>query len=413
VIRPARLDDRHQIRQLIIEMGGHDAIADSVEPLRVFGEVLTQADSRALVAERDGAIVGYAEIHALAATIEDRREARLVALCVSENARRSGVGAELIAEVERAASTLGCSAIVLESSSWRDDAHAFYRERGFSEKTTARRFVREVPARRGSLEDRFIAACGVAASAVKAAITDLDGRDAIGYGADGAPTEAADRAAEEAALEALIPLGVPIVSEEAGLVGNQSVDPDQPWISLDPLDGSRNFVAGYPPYAIAIGLIRSGSPLAGFVCELDAGHRWWAIAGEGAYRDGRRIRRRIRSSLAATPSPIASDPVIPRFEEFARVRISGSSTIDLCRVAEGSLGAFVTFQRPVIHVHDLAGPMAVILESGAVVQDASGATPVLVPDPVQTFDFVAAANAALASELILAHAPLSTDPVRR
>jgi len=409
MIRPARAQDRADILRLILEMGGHDAVASHPDPLKALGEALTSADTRNLVAERDGVIVGYAEMHAFVATLDDRREARLVALCVAESARRSGVAKELIAEVEREAHLLGCAVIALDSSAWRDDAHAFYRDQDFEEKAIARRFFRPLAERKGSLEERFLAACGAAASAVKAAIVDLNGLEAIGLGADGAPTEAADRAAEDAALEALFPLGLPIVSEEAGLVGADRVDPDQPWISLDPLDGSRNFVAGYPPYAIAIGLVRSGKPLAGFVCDLDSGHRWWAIAGQGAYRDGRRVRRRVSSTLIATPSPLASEPSIPRFDEFERIRIAGSSTVDLCRVADGALGAFVSLSRPVIHTHDLAGPMPIITESGGVVHDWSGNAPVLVPDPEVTFDIVAASNAALASQLLMAHAPLPAD----
>ncbi len=409
MIRPARAQDRDDILRLIVEMGGHEATASHPEPLKALGEALTSADTRTFVAERDGAIVGYAEMHAFVATLDDRREARLVALCVAESARRSGVGRALIAEVEREAQVLGCAVIALDSSAWRDDAHIFYRDQGFDEKAIARRFFRPLSERKGSLEDRFLAACGAAASAVKAAIVDLNGLDSIGLGADGSPTEAADRAAEEAALEALFPLGVPIVSEEAGLIGADRVDPHKPWISLDPLDGSRNFIAGYPPYAISIGLIQSGKPLAGFVCDLDSGHRWWAIVGEGAYRDGRRVRRRRASTLVATPSPLASEPSIPRFDEFERIRISGSSTIDMCRVADGALGAFVSLSRPVIHVHDLAGPMPIITESGGVVHDSSGVPPVLVPDPVVTFDIVAASNAALASQLLMAHGPLSAD----
>lgn len=393
VIRPARLPDRDEILRLIIEMQGHEAIGFHDDPLRVLGEVLACADSRAFVAERNNAIVGYAEIHAHVASADDRREARLTALAIDSSARRTGVGTALLAEAELAAGMLGCNAIVLDSSLWRDDAHAFYRKHGFSEKVQARRFVRSIAPSQGSLETRFLAAAGQAASAVRAAIHGLGHVEAVGFGADGAPTEAADRAAEEAALAELLPLGLPIVSEEAGLVGAERVDPDGLWISLDPLDGSRNFVAGYPPYAVAIGLIEGGRARAGFVCDLDGGHRWWAIANQGAWRNGHHLRHRTASRLVGVPSPFAREPDLPRFENYARLRISGSSTVDLCRVAEGSLAGFVTLGRPVIHVHDLAAPLVIILESTATVLDkTTGEIPVLVPDPKPTYEIVAAAN---------------------
>ena len=382
-------------------MGGHESVGESAEPLRVLGEVLTSPESRAFVAERehDDRIVGYAEIHAHVTSSDDRRDARLTVLAIAPEERRSGLGAALIAEAENAARMLGCTTIVLDSSNWREDAHAFYLKQGFSEKAQARRFFRPIPPRDGSLEERFLFACGNAASAVKAAIAGMDRVEAVGLGADGAPTEAADRAAENAALNVLLPLGLPIVSEEAGLVGADSVDESAPWISLDPLDGSRNFVSGYPPYAIAIGLVENGRVRAGFVCDLSTGHRWWAANGN-AWRDGRRLRHRDTSRLVAIPSPIAATPVISPFEGFSRVRIAGSSTIELCRVAEGSAGAFVSLSRPVIHAHDLAGPLAIILEAGAMLIDGAGEIPVIVPDPARTYEVVAASSLALARSLL-------------
>ena len=399
------LADREAILRLIVDMGGHETIAQHDDALGVLGEVFGEASSRAFVAEREGQIVGYAELHAYIATADDRRDGRLTALAIDPSARRSGVGTALLAEVERAARLLGCEAIVLDSSVWRDDAHAFYRKNGFSEKAHARRFVRAVAPHDGSLVERFLFVAGQAASAVRAAIHGLAEIQAVGFGADGAPTEAADRAAEEAALEKLLTLGLPIVSEEAGLVGADRIDSSGTWITLDPLDGSRNFVAGYPPYAIAIALVEDGRARAGFVCDLDAGHRWWAVAQLGAWRDGRVLHRRSNSSLIGMPSPLASNPDLPAFEDYARVRISGSSTIDLCRVAEGSLGAFVSLSRPVIHAHDLAGPLVIIQEAGGVVLDASGEVPVIVPDPERTYEIVAAANRIAAQELFSSAAP--------
>jgi 3'(2'), 5'-bisphosphate nucleotidase len=400
VIRPARWSDRAQILRLILAMGGHEGVARGADPLRALGEILTQAESRALVAERDGRVVGFADVHARVASADDRREAWLGALCVAEDARRSGVAGALIAAAEREARLLGCATLVLESSEWRAEAHAFYRALGFAEKAAARRFVRDVSLPGGTLEERFLAAAAEAASAVKAAIVELGRRAPVGIGADGAQTEAADRAAETAALGVLLPLGLPVVSEEAGLVGADSIDPSTPWISLDPLDGSRNFVAGYPYYAISMGLVVDGRPRAGMVVDLDGGHRWWALAGAGAWRDGRPIRARA-SALIGVPSPPAGAGAFARFDGYARIRISGSSALDLCCVADGSLGAFVSLERPVVHVHDLAGALPVILEAGGAVLDRDGELPELAPDPAACRYFAAAADRASAEALLL------------
>lgn len=379
-------------------MGGHDDVAANADPLRHLATLLRRSDARVVVALTGGRVAGFAEIQARPTSIGDAYEAWLGALAVAPDLRGRGIGSALLAAVDDAARELGCSRIELESSEWREEAHAFYRERGYDERTPARRFRRQVPERRhASLEERFLDAAARAATAVASAIVDLGALEAVGMGADGAPTEAGDRAAERAALEALAPLGIPIVSEERGLIG-ETPRAGEAWIALDPLDGSRNFRAGYPPYATAMGLVRDGRPLAGFVCELVSGRRWSARSGGGAFADGRAVWAR-RGTLLGLPSPTRDRDVTRPPAGVQRIRVSGSTSIDLCRVADGSLGAFAALERGVVHVHDLAGPLAILIEAGATVIDKSGAVPLLMPDPKAVFYLVAAADADLAHEL--------------
>ena len=397
VVRPASWDDRAAILALTLEMGGHDDVAQHDDPMRRLGAALGRPDTRVLVAQRDGAIVGYAEVQARASSVSDRIEAWLGALAVAPTARRSGIGEALIGAVEREATLLGCDAIVLESSHWRDDAHAFYRERGFTERAPAARFVRAIArsAECEPIEDRFLAAAARAASAVASAVAGLRDATPVGMGADGAATEAADAAAEAAALHELATVGCAIVSEERGLVGTLPAGGDY-WIALDPLDGSRNFRAGYPPYAMAAGLVRDGRPVAGYVADLTSGRRWWA-ARDVAFVDGRVARTR-RTPLGIVPSPESASVPIPAVAGVARVRASGSTAIDLCRVADGSAAVFVAVARAVAHAHDLAGAMAVVTAAGGTVLDEDGAPPCLAPDPARTYRIVAAADAELALE---------------
>jgi 3'(2'), 5'-bisphosphate nucleotidase len=383
---------------LTLAMGGHDDVAANSDPLRHLATLLRRSDARVVVAEVDGFVAGFAEVQARPTSIGDAYEAWLGALAVADGFRGRGIGSALLGAVDDAARELGCSRIELESSEWRDEAHAFYRERGYDERTAARRFRRQVPERRhASLEERFLDAAARAATAVASAIVDLATLDAVGMGADGAPTEAGDRAAERAAVEALAPLGVPIVSEERGLIGAVPQAGDA-WIALDPLDGSRNFRAGYPPYATAIGLVRDGRPLAGFVCELVSGRRWSARVGAGAFADGRAIAAK-RGTLLGLPSPTRERDLPRPPGGVQRIRVSGSTSIDLCRVADGSLGAFVALERGVVHVHDLAGPLAILVEAGAAVVDRAGNVPLLKPDPAEVFHIVAAADAEFADAL--------------
>jgi fructose-1,6-bisphosphatase/inositol monophosphatase family enzyme/ribosomal protein S18 acetylase RimI-like enzyme len=227
---------------------------------------------------------------------------------------------------------------------------------------------------------RFLQAAAHAAQAAADAVTGLQGAEPVGVGADGAPTEAADRAAENAALDHLLPLGFPVLSEEAGLVHGPV---DDAWIALDPLDGSRNFRAGLAPYATSIGLIRDGRPVAGFVLDHTTGRHWSGVADEP-------VKRRGGSRMIAVPSPDL--PATLDYPGFGRVRISGSTAIDLCRVADGTLAAFDARHRDVVHVHDLAGPLAVLTAAGAFVRTLDGDEPVLRPDAAYCQRLVAAGS---------------------
>ncbi len=395
--RAARREDRAAIVALIGAMGGHGDILERSDPLAVLRHVTASPCSRALVAERDGALVGVAVVTALTTALYDRREAWLEVMAVAPDARRSGVGAALLAAVEREALVLGCTALTLESSMWRDGAHAFYHGQEFAEIAPARRFVRAIDAARTTVQEQFLAAAGRAATGVMHAIAGLERDPDAGRGADGAPTTAADAAAEDAILVALGGLSIPIVSEEAGILGGP-LQPGGLWVCVDPLDGTRNFRAGFPAYATSMALVSGSRPIAAFVGDLVTGRRYHACEGQGAFRDGMRVSAR-RGPLVGAPSPepgVAPPPVPPGAE---RVRMSGSTVSDFVRVADGSLAAFVALDRAVTHVHDLAAAYLLVREAGGVVFDADGDEPKLVPNPKATYRVVAAADADLAYQL--------------
>jgi len=398
-VRAATWDDRGAILALIATMGGHEDILSHADPMRELGALLRNSNSRALVASVAERIVGVAFVQARSSITGDERIAWLGGVSVDEALRGSGVGALLLRAAEEAARTLGCARIALQSSERRVRAHAFYRSHGYIEESPAARFSRPVslPERDATIVARFLALAARAASSVDGAIVGLSGATSVGMGADGAATEAVDLAAETAAVAVLRDLSLPIVSEEAGVIGDDPRGNDM-WISLDPLDGSRNFRAGLPPYGIAIGLVRAGVALAGFVCDLSSGRRWWAGDDGLAYADGRIVRSR-RGELIGMPSPPRDHDLVRPRNVRHRARISGSCALDLCRVADGSLSAFVALARPVVHAHDLAGPLAILHAAGACVRDQTGAEPLIVPDPSQAYRLVAAADEELAERL--------------
>lgn len=245
---------------------------------------------------------------------------------------------------------------------------------------------------------RFLAAAHRAADAV-AQVLATRPRRPVGEG--GAPTEdkALDEAAEAAAVAELAELRWPVLSEEAGFIGRPP-GLDEPWISLDPIDGTRNCLHGYPPWSVAIGLVVNEVPLAGLVVDLSCGRRWWAGDGPGAYCDGELITTR-GGGLVVLPS---SDPLqlrpLPVGEMYPRARLAGSTAVDLCRVADGSAGAFVDWHRAISQAHDVAASLAILRAAGGEALDRTG-EPVRLPADRDVFHYlVAAASPLHAQELV-------------
>jgi ribosomal protein S18 acetylase RimI-like enzyme len=136
-IRDARADDAPGLATLMGQLGyqvSPEAIARRVQRLQG-----SEAD-RVVVADLDGEIVGLASLHSSLALEFDEPAAKLSAIIVHEQHRRSGIGEALVGEMEGEARRRGCCLIFLTTAERRDGAHAFYRRIGFEE--TGRRFAK-------------------------------------------------------------------------------------------------------------------------------------------------------------------------------------------------------------------------------------------------------------------------------
>ena len=206
-----------------------------------------------------------------------------------------------------------------------------------------------------------------------------------------------DEAAHLAAVEVLGELGVTVLSEERPDV---PVAADEPWIVLDPLDGTGNFVAGLPPWAFSAALVSGGRPVAGLVADLSSGRRWEAAVGTGAWRDGVPVAPR-EGSTVVVPSAYGGDRVVVP-TTARRVRITGCTAIDLCLVADGSAAAWHDLDHGGTHVHDAAAGLAVLFAGGGVALTPDGEPLLLGPDTRGRFRFVAAPSETAARELLRA-----------
>ena len=118
------------------------------------------------------------------------------------------------------------------------------------------------------------------------------------------PVTDADRTVERALRERILAKRPreAVVGEEEG----EDVGPVR-WV-LDPIDGTRNFSRGMPVWATLIALERDGQLVCGVVSAPALGHRWWAMRGGGAFRDGEAIRvSRVERLVDASVSCRACD----------------------------------------------------------------------------------------------------------
>lgn len=123
------------------------------------------------------------------------------------------------------------------------------------------------------------------------------------------------------------------------------------WI-VDPIDGTRSFIAGLPEFAISVGLAEEGRMVAGVVYNPAMDEVFWAVRDEGAYArspwDGPAHRLEVgRASRTDPPVLLASRSEIAagELEPFARewqLRPTGSTAYKLARVAAGSGDVFVS-----------------------------------------------------------------------
>jgi 3'(2'), 5'-bisphosphate nucleotidase len=241
---------------------------------------------------------------------------------------------------------------------------------------------------------RFAHLAALAATRVETAVA-LE-RDVRGTTPDDGSREvAADGAAHAAAVEVLGTLGVPVLSEEST---DRPVPQGVPWIVIDPLDGTVNYLAGLPPWAFSAALVHDGRPVAGLVCDLSSGRRWSAVEGRGAERDGVRVRTRAGSTVVVPSAPNGGSVGVPGVAR--RVRITGCTAVDLCLVADGAASAWHDVDRSGTYVHDVAGGLAVLLAAGGAALTPDGAPVRLEPDTGARIRFVAAADETTARALL-------------
>ncbi len=160
---------------------------------------------------------------------------------------------------------------------------------------------------------------------------------------------------------------------------------------VDPLDGTTNFLHGFPSYGVSICVALDGAPQAAVVHDVARGGVYHAIAGGGAFVDDLPLRVSTVShparALIGTGFPFkdvsSADLYVQQMRRLmpivAGMRRAGAAALDLCDVARGRFEAFWELH---LNAWDLAAGVLLIREAGGRVTDLEGADARMVGGPI-------------------------------
>jgi len=167
-----------------------------------------------------------------------------------------------------------------------------------------------------------------------------------------------------------------IIAEESG---EHQANSDSVWI-IDPLDGTHNYLRGFPHFCVSIGFRHKGKLEHGLVYDPIRQELFTASRGSGARLNDRRIRvsntLHLENALIGTGFPTHPDHLTAQLDCFkkllphvADIRCSGSAALDLCYVAAGRLDAFFESH---LNIWDIAAGSIMVKEAGGLVGDWQG-----------------------------------------
>ncbi len=157
---------------------------------------------------------------------------------------------------------------------------------------------------------------------------------------------------------------------------------DTVWI-IDPLDGTSNYVHGFPYFAVSIALMHKGQIEVGVILDPNRNDVFAASRGDGATLNGIPLRTsgetRMEKAFGIASLPIAANPENPAINRFLKamqslqtVQRTGSAALNLAYLAAGRIDAFWSSS---LNVWDIAAGVLLVTESGGTVSDLDGNHP--------------------------------------
>lgn len=170
--------------------------------------------------------------------------------------------------------------------------------------------------------------------------------------------------------------------EESGLIEGRGKDAEWQWI-IDPLDGTTNFIHGFPQFAISMAVTCKGVLEHALIYDPIRKEEFSASRGYGAQMNGRRLRvtqrKSLEGALIGTGFPFRDDQAthidqyLGMFKTIATqsagIRRAGAASLDLAYVAAGRLDGFWEFG---LQPWDIAAGALIVREAGGLVSDFSG-----------------------------------------
>jgi len=203
-----------------------------------------------------------------------------------------------------------------------------------------------------------------------------------------------------------------IIGEESGITGH---DDEYEWV-IDPLDGTTNFLHGFPQFSVSIGVLHKGKLSHAVVFDPSRQELFTASRGAGAQLNNRRLRvttqRTLEGSLLATGFPFRNFDYVDIYMETLKafmtqtsgIRRPGSAALDLAWVAAGRVDGFWEFQ---LSSWDIAAGALLVQEAGGVVCDFAGGENFL------NSGNIVAANPKLLAAMMKTLGPIIPDMYRR
>ncbi len=221
-----------------------------------------------------------------------------------------------------------------------------------------------------------------------------------------------DRAAERTIIETILDVYPThaILAEESGAQGES----EYLWI-IDPLDGTTNFLHGFPQYAVSIALQHNGVLTQAVIYDPTKNDLFTATRGRGAFLNDRRIRVSKRAELAdsliGTGFPYTKFDHLDAYmgilkdmmQKTAGLRRPGSAALDLAYTAAGRYdGFYETGLKP----WDIAAGCLLITEAGGLVSDLQG------NDSYLRSGHLCAGNPKVFAQMLQVIAPHLTDELK-